>query len=131
MHQPRNVAVGEKIFLGRFTGWDWAFTKAVIVSKTPKGLIDVQIHPESETMRFRTNGNKIGAGYHDYEIDWMPFAEREDALAKEARAKAARTAIRSITIPDVGQNYDKTGLEEILNNLQAKIDEARALVAEI
>jgi hypothetical protein len=124
--------VNDKIFLARMGSWDMHYSEGTVTKVTPAGLVDVQIGT-CEPMRFRADGKlQGGKGYHEYELDRMPYDERKADLAKKQRAQESAGLIQKIAAQQgVNFKWGKDGLNTELDRLQVAIDAARASVEAI
>jgi len=128
--------VGDTIFLVSTSGNRPYFNRGIIVKITPSGQMDVQ-QGESVT-RYRTDGREVGLKHSDWNyysagrIDDMPFAEREEYIAREKRSDAAATKFRALAQLSLPTQYwSKDSMLTEVARLEAILAEIRTTVEAI
>jgi|HubBroStandDraft_3_1064219.scaffolds.fasta_scaffold197518_1 hypothetical protein len=126
---------GNEIYI-RQGGSSRSFIKAVVVKITPKGFMDVTWGTLSEPRRFNPDGYEVSqfksSRYYLMTLDLqMTVPERDAYLAKEQRGRIANNAVRELVAGVGDYCFKPEDLNRVLDKLQADLNAARALVAEI
>jgi len=126
-----NLKAEETVYIRRFTGYGYSYSKATVAKVTPKGFTDIVIGSGS-LVRFRPDGKEVGDRFRGWEIERDKTVEERDALrAQEERKNKARWAVCDLKVGGVGDGSGKEDLLKVIEKLETDIIAARILVEAI
>jgi len=132
MNFSKTLKVNDQVFVSQYYSWGSPiYIKGVVQKLTPSGMIDVLIGYATEPTRFNSEGRERGVSASlAARIDNLPFSERETAIAKEERGKAANAALQAIKVENFC-NPDAETLRAETTRLQILLDKTKKLIEAI
>jgi hypothetical protein len=127
------IEVGQTVYVVRYNGYGHTYTKGLVTKVTPKGSSDIKIGASENVTRFNPDGREIGGLFREWQVDdQMSVEERDQWLAKQALIKKASNAIKDLMGEGGSQfTYSQESATKKLDELQARVDAARALVPDL
>ena len=125
-------AVGDMIHFYRCGSFDHVYYRAGKITKiTEKGQTSVT-EDDGQVTRFDASGKEIG-GEKRWRLDTITFEARKELMAQRKRAVAAADSINAVTAREhrALATWQKTGLMEEVERLQALLNAAKAAVEAI
>ncbi len=128
--------VGQKVYVAYSSTWDTRYTIGEVIKVTPSGMVDVMSQGGGSTKRFNQQGSEYGVKFARTTLDTIPFDERTALIAQDQRAKFAAAAINAVRLTaetggEAKASWGKESLEILVQNLQEKLNAAKAAVEAI
>ena len=128
-YKPRQLTVGEQIYLTTYSSWGRNSYRLARVDKiSPTGRITVKVG--NLALTFRPDGNQIGGGYGYDCIDWMPVAERSEYGREVNRVIAGVNVLNGVLdLTPLRGRYERPEVLERIAIMRQMIEKAESALA--
>lgn len=128
--------VGQEVVIGRMGSWDMHYNFGYRVTKvTPTGQVTVEFTMENQrvsTLKFNNRGYEMGTSGYSLRQIYADVAGIREQVASKHRASKAAEALNDVALQEKCRStYSRESMVEMLEQLQAKLDAAKAAVAAI